>query len=246
MRPGMTELEIAGIAANACYKYGGEEMEGPSFVVVSGERTGYGIPHMPSDRRVRPGDFVALDINGVSFQGYRTCHYRTYVVGDKPTQFQKEIYGLVADAQSALESTLKVGVTTAEAQKEYEKLGDFPGGWGREPEFPAPGRYFLGSGGHPIGLRSGDPGYSVPGSGKLFGDFPGGMIKENYTFSAEVACFTWDGKRWAKDGVKLENSGVVTAEKGYESFYRTQTKDLIAVGLPGEYFTPIPSAYSAK
>ena len=92
LRPGMTELQIAGIAANALFKLGAEELEGPSFVVCSGERSGYGVPNMPTDRIVRPGDFVIIDINGVSFQGYRTCFYRTYLVGDKPTQFQKDVY----------------------------------------------------------------------------------------------------------------------------------------------------------
>ena len=61
-------------------------------MVCSGERSGYGVPNMPTDRIVRPGDFVVIDINGVSFQGYRTCFYRTYLVGDKPTQFQKDVY----------------------------------------------------------------------------------------------------------------------------------------------------------
>ncbi len=69
LRPGITELEIAGIAANGCYKAGAEELEGPSFVVCTGERSGYGVPNMPTDRIVRPGDLCIIDINGVSFQG---------------------------------------------------------------------------------------------------------------------------------------------------------------------------------
>ena len=245
LRPGMTELEVAGIGANACYKHGAEELEGPSFVVCSGERGGYGVPNMPSDRRIRPGDFVNVDLNGVSFQGYRTCFYRTYLVGDEPTQFQKEVYGVTYDALCAMTSILRPGITTAEAQVEYSKLGDFPGGWGREPKFPEPGRYYFGSGGHPIGLRSGDPGYTLPGSGKIFGDFPGGTIHKDHTFAVETACFTWDGKKWMKDGVKLENCGVVT-ETGFDVFYRAPIKDIIVCGLPGSYYAPEPSAYSTK
>ena len=235
LRPGMTELEVAGIGANACYKHGAEELEGPSFVVCSGERGGYGIPNMPSDRRIRPGDFVAVDLNGVSFNGYRTCFYRTYLVGDEPTTFQKEVYGVTYDALMALQSVMQPGRTTNEVQQEYLKLGDFPGGWGREPKFPEAGRYFFGSGGHPIGLRSGDPGYTIPGSGEIFGNYPGGMLKVNQTFSAETACMTWDGKRWMKDGVKLENSGVIT-EAGFESFYRAPLKDIVVCGLPGTFY----------
>ena len=235
LRPGMTELEIAGVAANACYKHGAEELEGPSFVVCTGERSGYGVPNMPTDRRVRPGDFVVIDINGVGYNGYRTCFYRTYLCGDKPTQFQKDVYGVTYEALMAMQEVTKIGVTTEEVQKEYLKLGDFPGGWGREPVFPEPGRYFFGSGGHPIGQRSGDPGYTIPGSGEIFGKFPGGMIKKNYTFALETACFTWDGSQWMKDGVKLENSGVIR-ENGFNSFYRAPIKDIVVCGLPGEYY----------
>jgi len=245
LRPGMTELEVAGVGANACYKHGAEELEGPSFVVCSGERGGYGVPNMPSDRRIRPGDFVNVDLNGVSFNGYRTCFYRTYLVGDEPTQFQKEVYGVTYDALMAMQSVMRKGITTAEAQREYAKLGDFPGGWGREPVFPEPGRYYFGSGGHPIGLRSGDPGYTIPGSGKIFGDYPGGMMKVNHTFAVETACFTWDGKKWSKDGVKLENCGVIT-EDGFDVFYRAPIKDIVVCGLPGTYVAPEPSYYSTK
>lgn len=234
LRPGMTELEIAGIAAASCYKHGAEELEGPSFVVCTGERSGYGVPNMPTDRMVRPGDFVVIDINGVSFNGYRTCFYRTYLVGDKPTKFQKEVYDVTYQALMALQSVVKPGKTTRDVQEEWLKLGDFEGGWGREPKFPEPGRYFFGSGGHPIGLRSGDPGATIPGAGEIFGNFPGGMIKENMTFALETACMTWDGQKWAKDGVKLENCGVVT-EKGFEPFYRFPLKDIIVCGLPGQY-----------
>jgi Xaa-Pro dipeptidase len=235
LRPGMTELEIAGVAANACYKHGAEELEGPSFVVCTGERSGYGVPDMPTDRRIQPGDFVVVDINGVSFNGYRTCYYRTYLVGDEPTQFQKDVYDVTYRALMAMQSAVKIGRTTREVQEEYLKLGDFDGGWGREPKFPEPGRYFFGSGGHPIGQRSGDPGYTIPGSGEIFGNYPGGVIKKNYTFAVETACMTWDGTKWAKDGVKLENAGVVT-ENGFEPFYKAPIKNITVCGLPGIFY----------
>ena len=235
LRPGMTELEIAGVAANGCYKAGAEELEGPSFVVCTGERSGYGVPNMPTDRMVRPGDLCILDINGVSFQGYRTCFYRTYCVGDKPTEFQKEAYHVAYEALMALTNTMKPGITTLDVQRNWMKKGDAPGLWGRIPKWPEPGRYFYGTVAHPIGLRSGDPGATIPGaSGQFMGDFPAGKLEKNMTFAVEAACFTWLGDRWAKDGVKIEHCGVIT-DDGFEVFYRFPTKDLIACGLPGVY-----------
>jgi len=231
----MTELQIAGVAANAVYKLGAEEFEGPSFVVCTGERSGYGVPNMPTDRIVRPGDLAIVDINGVSFQGYRTCFYRTYCVGDKPTEFQKEIYKTAYDGLMAMTKCMKPGITTEDVTKEWTKMGDFPGGWGRLPKWPEPGRHFFGSVGHSIGLRSGDAGPTIAGASAAMGyGIPPVDIEKNMTFAVEVGCFTWLGDRWAKDGVKIEHSGVVT-DDGFEVFYRFPTKDLIVCGLPGEY-----------
>jgi len=237
LRPGMTELQIAGIAANAVYKLGAEELEGPSFVVCTGERSGYGVPNMPTDRIVRPGDFVVIDINGVSFQGYRTCYYRTYLVGDKPTQFQKEVYKAARDGLYAMTETMRPGITTGDFQREWIKKGDFPGGWGRQPKWPEPGRYYFGSVVHSIGLRSGDGGPNVAGTGTLGGyGMPAVKIEKNMCFAVEVGCFTWLGNKWAKDGVKIEHCGVVT-DDGYEVFYKAPKHDLIVCGLPGEYYS---------
>ena len=237
LRPGLTELQIAGIAANALYKLGAEELEGPSFVVCSGERSGYGVPNMPTDRIVRPGDFVIIDINGVSFQGYRTCFYRTYLVGDKPTQFQKEVYKAARDGLNTLTECIKPGITTDDVTREWMKKGDFPGGWGREPKWPEPGRHFFGSVAHSIGLRSADGGPIVAGTAGAMGyNTPHVKIVKNMCFAVEVGCFTWLGDRWAKDGVKIEHCGVVT-DDGFEVFYRFPKDDLIVCGLPGEYYS---------
>ena len=210
LRPGITELQIAGIAANALYKLGAEELEGPSFVVCSGERSGWGVPNSPTDRIVRPGDFVIIDINGVSFQGYRTCFYRTYLVGDEPTQFQKDVYKVTRDGLYAMTECLKPGITTEDVSKEWRKKGDFPGGWGREHKWPESGRRFYGSVGHSIGLRSGDAGPTFAGVSTSSGyKLPPIKIVRNMCFALEVGCFTWLGDRWAKDGVKIEHCGVL-------------------------------------
>jgi hypothetical protein len=62
-----------------------------------------------------------LDINGVSFNGYRTCFYRTYCVGDKPTEFQKEVYHVAYEALMALTESFKPGITTVDVQQSWLK-----------------------------------------------------------------------------------------------------------------------------
>ena len=227
---------MAGVAAKALFKLGAEELEGPSFVICSGERSGHSLPAMPTDRIVRPGDMFVIDINGVSFQGYRTCFYRSYVVGDKPTEFQKEVYQCAYEGLMALTNSIKPGVTNIEASRNWKDKGNKPGGWGSIPKWPAPGRYYFGSGSHHIGLCSGDPGPAIPGfmEGLFSANTPPLTIEKNMCFAVEVGCFTWDGKKWARDGVKLENCGVVTKD-GWKSFYRFPIKDLMVCGLPGEY-----------
>ena len=235
LRPGLTEWQIAGIAANAVYKLGAEELEGPSFVVCTGERSGHGVPAMPTDRIVRPGDLVIIDINGVGFQGYRTCFYRTYCVGDKPTDFQKEVYKCAYDGLMAMTECFKPGITTEDVQNEWMKMGDFPGGWARPPKWPDPGRHYFGTVAHSIGVRSGDAGPTISGATAAAGyGIPPVDIEKNMTFAVECGLFTWLGDRWAKDGVKIEHCGVVT-DDGFEVFYRFPTKDLIVCGLPGQY-----------
>ena len=56
---------------------GSEFVEGVN--AISGERCSP-HPHNFSDRTLRPGDPVYFDIIQ-SFQGYRTCYYRTFTVG---------------------------------------------------------------------------------------------------------------------------------------------------------------------
>lgn len=235
LRPGVTEWEMAGVAANALFRLGAEEMEGPSFVICSGERSGKNVPAMPTDRIVRPGDMFVIDINGVSFQGYRTCFYRTYVVGDKPTEFQKEVYNCAYEGLMALTNSIKAGITNHEAQQNWIDKGRAPGLWGSIPKWPQPGRYYFGSACHHIGLCSGDPGPVIPGTvADIIPVGPPLTLEKNMCYAVEVGCFTWDGERWARDGVKIEHCGRVT-ETGFEVFYRFPAKELIACGLPGVY-----------
>ncbi|MFC1984358.1 M24 family metallopeptidase, partial [Chloroflexota bacterium] len=232
LRPGVTEWEMTGVAANACFKLGAEDMEGPSYVVCSGNRSGHSVPAMPTDRIIRPGDMFIIDINGISFQGYRTCFFRTCVVGDKPTEFQKETYQDCYDCQMAMTNSIKPGLTNKEVTENFIALGKAPGKWGAMPTWPEPGRYYMTMGGHQIGLCSGDPGPSW--SYRMVPNSPPLTLEKNMCFAVEVGVYTWDGKNWANDGVKLEHCGRVT-DDGFEVFYRFPIKDLIAVGLPGEY-----------
>jgi len=230
IKPGMTEWQLNGIAAKACYDGGAEELEGPSFIACSGPRFGrYGVA-TGTDRVIRPGEMFIQDINGVSFQGYRTCFYRTCCVGDKPTEFQKEIYNDTYEIQKAMQDNIKPGITTHQYLQNL--LDEGKGKW-FGPKLPEPGKRFQ-AGGHQLGLASGDPGPRLlPYQSDRFA-VPPFTIQKNMVLTPEVGVRYFDGKQWAYDAAKTENVGVVT-DTGFEVFYRFPYKELIACGLPGLY-----------
>lgn len=110
LRPGVTELSIA---AKLDYYMRELGAEGNSFdtIVASGFHSA--MPHaIPSDKKLEEGDFVTMDF-GCRFQGYCSDMTRTVVIG-KASEKQKEIYGIVLEAQLAALSELCVGKTGKE------------------------------------------------------------------------------------------------------------------------------------
>jgi len=87
LKPGIRENDIVALASHMLYRLGSEQVE--AINSVSGERRNP-HPHNFSDRIIRPGDQAFFDIIH-SYNGYRTCYYRTFVVG-KPTAAQTDAY----------------------------------------------------------------------------------------------------------------------------------------------------------
>jgi hypothetical protein len=87
IRPGTRENELVAIANDRLYRLGSERVECVNS--VSGPR---GRPHSHTftDRIIQPGDMVFLDIMH-SYNGYRTCYYRTFICGE-PNKYQIEAY----------------------------------------------------------------------------------------------------------------------------------------------------------
>jgi len=76
MKPGVRENECVALVNKVLYELGAEHVEGVN--AISGERCSP-HPHIFSDRVLRPGDPAFYDILH-SFNGYRTCYYRTFAV----------------------------------------------------------------------------------------------------------------------------------------------------------------------
>jgi Xaa-Pro aminopeptidase len=90
---------------------------------ISGERCNP-LPHVASDRMLRPGDPAYFDILQ-SYLGYRTCYYRTFAVGSA-SQAQVDAYARCRDLLDRAIGLIKPGVTKAEVVEVWPKSGPAP------------------------------------------------------------------------------------------------------------------------
>jgi Xaa-Pro aminopeptidase len=109
LRPGVRENECVGLVAKKLYDLGSEHVEGVN--AISGERCSP-HPHVYSDRIVRPGDPAFFDILH-SYNGYRTCYYRTFAVGSASVA-QRDAYKICREYMDTAIEMVKPGVTTAD------------------------------------------------------------------------------------------------------------------------------------
>jgi Xaa-Pro dipeptidase len=196
IRPGVTECQLVGEGMKTLYSLGADETQ--EFVCASGPRTNPLCIDF-TDRQVRPGDLVIIDINGNSWHGYKSCYYRTFCCG-KATQEQKDVYEESRAMMYAGMSELKAGNTTWDICKNWPDSSEY---WGYD-KWEDVGGYALG---HGIGISL----HEVP-----FFRYP--IAKEEPVKLEEgmvLALETWAGKKGGKDGVRLEENIVVTKD-GYD------------------------------
>ena len=120
LKPGIRENEIVGQVNEFLYGAGSDDVE--AINAVSGERCSP-HPHNFSDRMIRPGDQAFFDIIQ-SYNGYRTCYYRTFSVG-KATTSQKDAYKSAREWIDVGIEVIKPGVTTDQIALSWPKATDF-------------------------------------------------------------------------------------------------------------------------
>jgi Xaa-Pro aminopeptidase len=87
LKPGIRENDIVALANKMLYEMGSDDVE--AINAIAGERCNP-HPHNFTDRYFRPGDQAFFDILQ-SYQGYRTCYYRTFNIG-RATPSQNDAY----------------------------------------------------------------------------------------------------------------------------------------------------------
>src|SRR3984893_14807433 len=112
LRPGVRENEIVALANKRLYEMGSDDVE--SVNAVSGERCNP-HPHNFSDRMIRPGEQAFFDIMP-SFNGYRTCYYRTFSVG-RSSPAQRDAYARAREWMESAIAAIKPGVSTGQGAR---------------------------------------------------------------------------------------------------------------------------------
>jgi Xaa-Pro aminopeptidase len=139
LKPGVRENQIVALANKRLYEMGSDQVEAVN--AISGERCNP-HPHNFTDRLIRPGDQAFFDIIH-SFNGYRTCYYRTFAVGSA-TPAQRDAYTKAREWMDASIQMVKPGVGTDEIAAVWPKATEF----GFDNELAAFGLQF----GHGLGL----------------------------------------------------------------------------------------------
>ena len=213
MKPGVKENECVGVVSKVLYDLGSEHVEGVN--AISGERCSP-HPHVYTDRVLRPGDPAFFDILH-SFNGYRTCYYRTFAVGSASPSMV-DAYKRSRDYMDAAISIVKPGITTADVVKLWPKAQEF-GFANEEAAFAL--QY-----GHGVGLSI----WEKPIFSRLVSlDHPE-VIEEGMVFALETYWPASDG--WS--AARLEEEVVVTKD-GCEVITRFPSEKLLVAGT--HYFT---------
>jgi Xaa-Pro aminopeptidase len=111
LRPGLTELQVAGLLERALREAGSEGFPFPS-IVASGPQSA--LPHARAgDRVLSRGDLVLLDFGAIA-DGYCSDITRTVVLGPATLQ-QQEIHAVVLEANRLASGAVRGGMAGKDA-----------------------------------------------------------------------------------------------------------------------------------
>jgi Xaa-Pro aminopeptidase len=183
--PGRTEADVAADIAEAIVAEGHSEV---AFIIVGSGPHGADPHHECSDRELRAGDIVVVDIGGPYEPGYNSDSTRTYSIGEPDPEVARR-YAVLQRAQKAAVEAVRPGVTAEQIDAvardvlAAEGLADA----------------FVHRTGHGIGLSVHEEPYIVAGN-----DLP---LEAGMAFSVEPGIY-FPGQ-W---GARIEDIVVVTAD----------------------------------
>jgi Xaa-Pro aminopeptidase len=183
--PGRTEADVAADIAEAIVAEGHSEV---AFIIVGSGPHGADPHHECSDRELRAGDIVVVDIGGPYEPGYNSDSTRTYSIGEPDPEVARR-YAVLQRAQRAAVEAVRPGVTAEQVDAVARDV------------LAAEGlaSAFVHRTGHGIGLSVHEEPYIVAGN-----DLP---LEAGMAFSVEPGIY-FPGQ-W---GARIEDIVVVTAD----------------------------------
>jgi len=145
IRPGITEQKLWSELVKTGYELGAEGMYGG--LVCSGPHS-WPNANVITDRIIRYGDIILIDVYNLSYYGYRTCYYRTFSCGpasqeaqDKWTEVRKQTWDSI--------EILKPGITTRDIAEKWPEAPEY--------EYESEDAAILCQWGHGVGLTLYEP-----------------------------------------------------------------------------------------
>ena len=148
LEPGVTENQVTAHIMQYLYTFPG--MEDVEDVIVSSGPNTWPNWRNFSDRIIKPGDITFMDLAALTWNGYKSCYYRTYCVGAQPTQEMKDYYAIALEWLYDSINAVKAGTSTREIAEKWPSAKDV---WGYEEEDQAAANLW----GHGLGLAQYDP-----------------------------------------------------------------------------------------
>jgi Xaa-Pro aminopeptidase len=208
LKPGVRERDIGGQVYEAMTRAGAEAVTG---TLKTGPYTFDLNMNGNTDRLVEVGDLGYQNVCRTTFNGYKVCIYRSFIVGRKPNARERDWYRRMYDRVYAVISEIKPGATTADAARHLLPARE----WGYDAEQPL----LVAEVGHGYGM-----GYEEPVISRIFSlDYPQ-PIEPGMVIAVECR----EGER-GYGGVRLEEMVAVT-DTGTELLTTWPSDDLYTVG----------------
>ena len=200
LRAGRTEREVGAQISELILDEGHVRVD---FIIVGSGPNGASPHHEVSDRVLKQGDAVVVDIGGTMPDGYRSDCTRTYAIGQPSPEFVDH-YAVLLQAQQTAVAWARAGVTCASVDAAARTVLSDAG----------LGDLFIHRTGHGIGLETHEEPYIVSGNDTV--------LDEGMAFSIEPGFYV-EGMF----GARIEDIVIVAADGVLVANH--QTHDLVVV-----------------